>query len=79
MVKISWDIRRAGRVWTGAEARERYDLTPEKFEMNEGRLFWTDEEREALLGLLLENVGADRAVRMGDPQVWRAAVAELGS
>ena len=27
-----------------------------------------------LLGLLLENVGADRAVKLGDPAVWRAAV-----
>ena len=77
MVEINWDIRRAGRTWSAAEARERYDLTPEKFEMNEGRLFWTDEQREMLLGLLLENVGVDRAIRIGDPKVWRAAVAEL--
>jgi hypothetical protein len=27
--------------------------------------------------LLLENVGADRAVQLGDPDVWRAAVAKL--
>jgi hypothetical protein len=27
--------------------------------------------------LLLENVGADRAVQLGDPEVWRAAVAKL--
>jgi len=31
-----------------------------------------------LLGLLLENVGARGAVRMGDPAVWREAIAELG-
>ena len=79
MVEIKWDIRRAGRAWTGAEARARYDLTPEKFEMIQGRLFWTDEERETLLGLLLENVGVDRAIRMGDPKVWKEAVAELPS
>ena len=79
MVEINWDIRRAGRAWTGVEARERWDLTPEKFEMIEGRLFWTDEEREMLLGLLLENVGVDRVIRMGDPKVWKEAVAELPS
>ena len=35
------------------------------------------EERLQMLGLLLENVGVDAAVRLGDPQVWRDAVAEL--
>ena len=73
---VTWDIRRNGRAW-GDEASDRYRLTPEKFEMYEGRLFWSDEERLLLLGLLLENLGADAAVRLGDPRVWRAAVASL--
>jgi hypothetical protein len=55
----------------------RYELTPEKLEMSEGRLLWDDEDRVKLLGLLLENVGADRAVRLGNPTVWRAAVAAI--
>lgn len=74
---IQWDIRRAGRAWGGDEALERFNLTPEKLEMVKGRLFWTDEERVTLLALLLENVGVDRAVRLGDPKVWKGAVAEL--
>ena len=73
---VNWDIRRDGRAW-GAEARQRFQLTPEKFEMYRGKLFWSDEERLLLLGLLLENVGADAAVRIGDPAVWREAVAAL--
>ena len=77
MSDLRWDIRRSGRTWRGDEARERYSLTPEKLEMVEGRLLWSDEARLTLLGLLLENVGADRAVRLGDPEVWRAAVADL--
>lgn len=72
-----WDIRPEGRAWTGDEAMARYALTPEKIEMVEGRLLWDDEERLALLGLLLENVGADAAVRLGDPAVWRNAIAGL--
>jgi len=71
-----WKIERAGRAWTGAEAKARWALTPEKFEMWEGKLFWDDEQRINLLGLLLENVGADQAVRLGDPAVWRAAIQE---
>jgi hypothetical protein len=75
---VDWDIRREGRAWVGSEALQRLELAPEKFEMNRGRLFWDEEERLLLLGLLLENVGVDAAVRLGDPDVWRAAVAELG-
>ena len=56
---------------------DRYALTPEKIEMINGKLFGSDDERLALLALLLENVGADQAVRLGDPAVWRAAVAAL--
>lgn len=73
-----WDIRSEGRAWTANEAMLRYALTPEKIEMIEGRLLWDEDERLLLLGLLLENVGADAAVRLGDPAVWRAAVARLG-
>jgi hypothetical protein len=75
--KPKWDIRSKGRAWRGDEAWDRFQLTPEKFEMFEGKLFWSDEARENLLGLLLENIGADRAVQLGDPEVWRAAVAKL--
>ena len=50
-------------------------LTPRKIEMVDGKLFGHEEDRELLLGLLLENVGADRAVQFGDLDVWRAAVA----
>lgn len=40
-------------------------------------MFWTDEERLLMLGLLLENLGPDAAVRFGDPRVWRDAVGSL--
>jgi hypothetical protein len=56
---------------------QRYELTPEKLEMIRGKLLWSQKDRVKLLGLLLENVGADRAVRLGDAQVWRDAVAGL--
>lgn len=72
-----WNIEREGRRWTGAEARERWELTPEKIELIDGKLLWSDEDRINLLGLLLENVGADVAVGLGDPAVWRAAVEAL--
>lgn len=79
MQNINWDIRREGRAWQGDEAMARYDLTPDKTEMRDGKLYWSERDRLTMLGLLLENVGADKAVRYGDPDVWRRAVAELDS
>ena len=52
-------------------------MTPEKIELIKGRLFWSEEGRVAMLALLLENVGADKAVRLGDPKVWREAIEHL--
>ena len=49
--QIDWDIRLEGRVWEGEQARARYELTPEKFEMWQGKLFWDDEQRLALDGV----------------------------
>ncbi len=76
-MKTAWNIRREGRAWTAEEAFERWQRTPERLEMIEGKLLFDDDERLMLLGLLLENVGVDAAVKLGDPAVWREAVAEL--
>lgn len=77
MPDVNWDIRRSGRAWSGDEAMARFALTPEKFEMWKGRLFWSKTDRVVLLGLLLENVGVDAALRLGDIEVWREAIREL--
>ncbi len=74
--KPCWNIRNEGRAWK-EEAQERYRLKPRKLEMIRGKLLSSDHDRELLLGLLLENVGADRVVQLGDPEVWRSAVAKL--
>lgn len=76
-MKVRWDIRREGRAWAEGEAMERWELTPERLEMFEGKLLWDDESRIALLALLLENLGVDRAVCLGDPAVWVEAVEGL--
>ena len=74
--KIMWNIGRKGRAWRH-EAMQRYELASEKIEMCDGKLFWSDEERLTMLALLLENVGVDAAVRLGDPHVWRDAIANV--
>ncbi len=56
---------------------DRYYLAPEKIELIYGKLFWTDEQRLIMAGLLIENLGVDAVVRLGNPEVWKAAVAKL--
>jgi hypothetical protein len=74
---IRWDIRREGRAWVGNELRERWERMPEKFEVIDGRVLWSEDEQLTMLGAMLEQVGIDKAVRLGDPARWRAAIAEL--
>ncbi len=75
------DIRREGRKWSREEITEKsHKLCPEKIELIEGKMFWSDEERLAILTLLLENVGIDAAVALGDAELWRQAIdSRLGS
>ncbi|MEQ1912228.1 MAG: hypothetical protein ABMA15_25635 [Vicinamibacterales bacterium] len=70
---MTWNLQRDGRAWR-EEALSRYDMAPEKIEMFGGLLFGSHDERVTMLGLLLENVGADTAVRLGDLDVWQAAI-----
>lgn len=66
-----------GRKWNRTEVEQKYrNLCPEKIELIEGKMFWTDEERLNMLALLLENVGMDAAVRFGDPALWMQAIDE---
>ena len=73
----NWDIRADGRSWSGDEAMSRFLSIDRKIEMVDGKLFDDTVNRETLLCLLLENVGADRVVQFGNPDVWLAAIAKL--
>lgn len=81
MNERSWDISLGGRAWTKEEALARHNLIAQacRIEMIDGRLLWNDEDRVTLLALLLENVGALRAAKLGDPSVWRDAIKALDS
>ena len=74
---MEFNIQRQGRKWTREEIEQKYHkLCPEKIELIEGKMFWSDEERLAMLALLLENVGMDAAVSLGDPNLWKQAIAD---
>ena len=72
---MEFNIQRQGRKWSRVEIEQKYHkLCPEKIELIEGKMFWTDEQWLNMLALLLENVGIDAAVRLGDPALWKQAV-----
>jgi len=76
---MDWQIGLKGQRWDweSGHAEERYELTPSKVELVDGKLFWNDEQRLLMLGLLLENLGIEAAMTLGDPAVWRAGAARL--
>jgi hypothetical protein len=74
---MDFDIQRQGRRWSRAEIEQKYHkLCPEKIELIEGKMFWNDEQRLNMLALLLENVGMDAAVRLGEAALWKQAIDE---
>ena len=63
MKPIDWDIRREGRIWSHEEFDERINQAPDKIEYVDG-IFASDRERLIVLGMLLENLGIDKAVQL---------------
>ena len=76
MKPIDWDIGREGRLWSDEEFEERIGQAPEKIEYVNG-IFASHRERLIVLGMLLENLGIDRAIRFGRLEDWKAAIADL--
>jgi hypothetical protein len=71
-----WDIRREGRVWSHEEFDRRIYQAPEKIEFR-GGIFIYESERLTVLAMLLENLGIDKAVRLGNSKDWKDAIVEL--
>ncbi|HEV8605647.1 MAG TPA: hypothetical protein VGQ99_09790 [Tepidisphaeraceae bacterium] len=69
----TWKIGRKGRLLDV----DRFMLAPEKIELIKGNLFWSEEARTTMLGLLLENLGIDAVIKLGPPELWREAINEV--
>jgi hypothetical protein len=54
--------------------RSRLELTPEHFEVFDGKMLFTEEDRLNLLGVVLEQVGIDDALRLAPKELWREAL-----
>ncbi len=73
---ISWKIGPEPAALTRDEFWARYDHLnmPEKFEVSQSKLFWNDEQRLHVLGMLLEAVGLKRALALCPPESIQAAL-----
>jgi hypothetical protein len=71
-----WNIRRKGRQWTHEEFERRLYQAPEKIEFV-GGIFASERQRLLVLGMLLENLGIDKVIRLGNLEDWKAAIADL--
>lgn len=64
------------REWKGEEFDKRIYQAPEKIEYI-GGIFINERQRLTVLAMLLENLGIDKAVQLGNPKDWKAALADL--
>lgn len=71
-----WKIAREGREWKGEEFDTRIYQAPEKIEYVSG-IFIDERQRLTVLAMLLENLGIDKAVQLGNLSDWKAAIEEL--
>jgi hypothetical protein len=76
MKPIEWDIRREGRRWSHEDFDQRIYQAPEKIEFVNG-IFSSERERLNVLGMLLENLGIDRAIQFGRLEDWKAAIEDV--
>jgi hypothetical protein len=75
MLDSEWNIGRLSHEW-GEELPSRADLLPKQFGVIDERLTLSEEERITLLAILLELVGTDRAIQLGDATTWRRSAEE---
>ena len=76
MKSSKWDIRPEGRRWSHEEFDQRTDQAPQKIEYVDG-IFASNRERLNVLGMLLENLGIDKAIRFGKLENWKVAIADM--
>ena len=72
-----FDIGLEGRRWTVDHWHSLGDVLPEKFEMIDGKLFWSEQERLGMLATMLEQVGLAKAVTLAPKELWLQALAQL--
>ena len=73
----TFDIGLEGRRWNVKRFHELDDVLPEKFELIDGKLFWSERERLGMLAAMLEQIGLAKAVTLAPKELWLQALAQL--
>jgi hypothetical protein len=73
----TFDIGLEGRLWTVTRFHELDNVLPEKFELIDGKLFWSERERIGMLAAMLEQMGLAKAVTLAPKALWLEALATL--
>jgi hypothetical protein len=63
-----------GARWTVDVFDQLAEMLPEKMELIEGKLFWSQRERIGMLAAMLEQVGLVEAVRLAPKELWLEAL-----
>lgn len=63
-----------GQRWTVDEWDALGHMLPEKFELIDGKLFWSERERVGMLAAMLEQMGLVAAVRLAPKELWLEAL-----
>ena len=72
----TWNIGLEGRIWNVDEFLSLDGVLPEKFELIDGKLFWSERERLNMLSAMLEQVGLREAVKLAPKALWLEALGE---
>ena len=73
----TWDIGLEGRRWNVTRFHELDSVLPEKMELIDGKLFWSERERLGMLAAMLEQVGLREAVKLAPKELWLEALRQL--
>jgi len=72
----TFNIGLEGRLWKVTRFDELETVLPEKMELIEGRLFWSERHRLGMLGAMLEHMGLIAAVKLAPKELWLEALDE---
>ena len=72
-----WNIGLEGRRWNVDRFHAVGVVMPEKMELIDGKLFWSERERLGMLSAMLEQVGLAATVRLAPKALWLEALAQV--
>jgi hypothetical protein len=70
----TFDIGLDGRRWNVDRFLALERVLPEKMELIDGKLFWSERERLGMLSAMLEQVGLREAVKLAPKELWLNAL-----